>query len=186
MSEHGPLQIIIHIGAQGLAGYLVPLMLLLCGILLWFHPAQRAFNSLLAMMLALLSWITSDLGGFFIGMLLGLIGGALAFAWTTGPERQPRRRPHDNREIRQSSWGLALILRPMAALPPSAPAASIEADADLGSAGQPLDSGEATAPPDPAKHVQPPGPPAGGSRQCHVEGSWSGRAMTIQRRQEPN
>jgi hypothetical protein len=132
LAERGPLQIVVHVGAQGLAGYLVPLVLLLCGVLLWFNPAQRAFNSLLAMMLALLSWITSDLGGFFLGMLLCLVGGALAFAWTTGPERQPLRRPRKKAQVLRSSVGLALILRPRAitnskspsATPPSGPASS--------------------------------------------------------------
>lgn len=87
-SERAPLPIIIHIGVQGLAGYLTPLILVLCGLLLLFHPVQRTFYSLLAVVLSLGSWITSNLGGFFVGMLLGLIGGALAFAW--GPRASPQ------------------------------------------------------------------------------------------------
>ena len=124
MSEHGPLQVVIHIGAQGLAGYLVPVMMLLCGILLWFNPGQRAFNSVFAMVLALLSWITSNLGGFFIGMLLGLVGGALAFAWTPGSGRQPLSSPDSDPQIRQ--WGLALILRPAGVLLPDDHAIQVE------------------------------------------------------------
>jgi hypothetical protein len=130
LSEHGPLQVAIHIGAKGLAGYIVPVMLLLCGILLWFNPAQRAYNSLFAMALALLSWITSNLGGFFIGMLLSLVGGALAFAWTPDSERQPPRRTPSTPQIRRSSRARALTLRPVAALPPPAPVkGSLEAAA---------------------------------------------------------
>jgi uncharacterized protein DUF6114 len=147
LSEHGPLQVVIHIGAKGLAGYIVPVMLLLCGILLWFNPAQRAYNSLFAMALALLSWITSNLGGFFIGMLLSLVGGALAFAWTPDSERQPLRRPHIIPQIRHPSLGLALTLRPIAALPPPAPVESSLVGEGPGSAGPPPDSAE-TAPDD--------------------------------------
>ena len=75
---------------QGLAGYLVPVLLVLVGVLLLFHPVQRLFYSLLAIVLALGSWITSNLGGFFAGLLLALIGGALAFAWQRD-RRQPAR-----------------------------------------------------------------------------------------------
>jgi uncharacterized protein DUF6114 len=108
ISEKGPLPLIVHIGFQGLAGYLIPAVMVLCGLLLLFHPVQQTFYSLLAVLLALGSWITSNLGGFFIGMLLGVIGGALAFAWQRGqpgPEKL-RRRPRPQRE---PSAGLALI-----------------------------------------------------------------------------
>jgi len=150
LSEHGPLQVVIHIGAKGLAGYIVPVMLLLCGIMLWFNPAQRAYNSLFAMALALLSWITSNFGGFFIGMLLSLVGGALAFAWTPDSQRQPLRRPHGTPQIRHSSRPLALTLRPVAALPPPAPAGTSLAGGGACSAGQPPDSAGNAAAEDPA------------------------------------
>ena len=120
-SEQGPLDVVIHIGTQGLAGYLIPVMLLLCGILLWFSPAQRTFYSLLAMVLALGSWVTSNLGGFFLGMILGLVGGALAFAWTTDSAKQQSLRWYlGTPEIVQAPRGLELVLRPTAALPPAA------------------------------------------------------------------
>ncbi|KIR61059.1 MULTISPECIES: DUF6114 domain-containing protein [Micromonospora] len=77
-----PLPVILHVGPQGLAGYLVPVILLLCGVLLLAHPPQRLFYALVSLVLALVSWLTSNLGGFFVGMLLALVGGCLAFAWT--------------------------------------------------------------------------------------------------------
>ena len=118
MSEQGPLALVIHIGIQGLAGYLIPVMLLLCGVLIWFTPAQRAFYSLLAIVLALGSWVTSNLGGFFIGMVLGLVGGALAFAWAVDPDTPALRWFRGNPQILQPSFGVELVLRPTAALPP--------------------------------------------------------------------
>ncbi|MFB9236919.1 DUF6114 domain-containing protein [Plantactinospora siamensis] len=84
-SVRAPLPVILHVGPQGLAAYLVPLMLLLCGVLLLVNPAQRLFYSVLAVVLALASWLTSNLGGFLVGLLLGILGGALAFAWTPIP-----------------------------------------------------------------------------------------------------
>ena len=83
MSEQAPLPVVTHIGIQGMAGYLIPTFLALCGVLLWLNPIDRVIYSFLALFLALGSWITSNLGGFFVGMLVGVVGGALAFAWTT-------------------------------------------------------------------------------------------------------
>ncbi|XVV15704.1 DUF6114 domain-containing protein [Actinoplanes sp. CA-131856] len=86
ISVKAPLPVVIHVGMQGLAGFLVPMVLLLCGLLLLFSPAQRLFYSLVAAGLSLGSWLTSNLGGFLVGMLLGLIGSALAFAWSPRPD----------------------------------------------------------------------------------------------------
>ncbi|MFD0819956.1 DUF6114 domain-containing protein [Micromonospora zhanjiangensis] len=88
-SVRAPLPVILHVGPQGLASYLVPLLLLVCGVLLLANPSQRLFYSVVAMLLALGSWLTSNLGGFVVGLLLSLIGACLAFAWT--PRRGPSR-----------------------------------------------------------------------------------------------
>jgi hypothetical protein len=115
LSERLPLAIVVHLGAQGIAGLLVPIVLMLCAVLLWFNPAQRLFYSILAVLCALGSFITSNLGGFVLGGLLGIVGGSLAFAWApdngrhrdeeredeTGPENGPQNGPPD---------GLALLL----------------------------------------------------------------------------
>ncbi|MFI5930937.1 DUF6114 domain-containing protein [Actinoplanes sp. NPDC051494] len=77
-----PLPVMLHVGMQGMAGYLVPLVLFLCGLLLLFNPAQRVFYSVIAGVLTLTSWLTSNLGGFILGLILGLVGTALAFAWS--------------------------------------------------------------------------------------------------------
>jgi hypothetical protein len=118
LSEQGPIGVLIHIGLQGLAGYLIPAILLLCGLLLLFNPVQRTFYALLAILLALGSWITSNFGGFFVGMLLGLIGGALAFAWEqrdgparrTGAHRGGMRPPSWLRQRPEHSHGLSLVV----------------------------------------------------------------------------
>lgn len=111
LSERAPVPIIVHIGLQGVAGYLVPVILLLCGLLLWFNPAQRTFYSLLSLLLALGSWITSNLGGFFVGMLLGLLGGSLAFAWEQreSPPDIRRARPSPRKSPPKHAAGLSLI-----------------------------------------------------------------------------
>ena len=76
-----PLPVVIHLGVQGLAGFLVPVILVLCGQLMWWNPSQRLFYSILTLIMSLAAWVTSNLGGFFLGIILGLVGGSLAFAW---------------------------------------------------------------------------------------------------------
>ena len=110
LSEQAPLPIVIHVGAQGLAGYLVPIVLVLCGVLLWLSPVQQTFYSVLAVVLSLGSWVTSNLGGFFVGLMLGVIGGALAFAWQRGEDAGPGLRKALGGPEKSPTEGLGLIL----------------------------------------------------------------------------
>ncbi|WP_433265139.1 DUF6114 domain-containing protein [Micromonospora vinacea] len=71
-----------HSGATGLLSLLIPIIMVTCGLLLWFTPAQRLFYSVVAAVTAVYSLIGLNLGGFFVGLLLGIVGSALAFAWT--------------------------------------------------------------------------------------------------------
>jgi hypothetical protein len=80
----------VHLGPTGFLSYLLPLILVVCGLLCWFSPAQRLFYGIVGLLAALYSFIGLNLGGFFIGMLIGIIGGALVIAW--GP---PRVRPEN-------------------------------------------------------------------------------------------
>jgi hypothetical protein len=91
LTVKAPLPVILHVGMGGLAGYLVPILLAICGFLVLVNPAQRLFYSLVGAVLGLGSWITSNLGGFFIGLLLSLIGSALVFAWS--PHKKPGTTP---------------------------------------------------------------------------------------------
>lgn len=84
-----PLGVLLHIGPQGLAAYLVPAILVICGVLLITTPQQRVFYAVVSLVLGLVSWLTSNLGGFVVGMLLALTGGALAFAWTPDKDGHP-------------------------------------------------------------------------------------------------
>ncbi|MDH6137141.1 hypothetical protein P3T37_006573 [Kitasatospora sp. MAA4] len=91
-TERAPLPVVLRIGMMGLAGYLVPTVLVLCGLLILFNPAQRLFYSILAVLLTLGTWITSNLGGFLLGLLLGLIGSSLSFGWLPDQPDRPARR----------------------------------------------------------------------------------------------
>jgi hypothetical protein len=79
----------LSFGPQSFLGWLIPLALLLCGLLLWFSPAQRAFYGILGAAISVSALIGLNLGGFFIGMLLGIVGGALGFSWTPQEPLEP-------------------------------------------------------------------------------------------------
>lgn len=76
-----PLPVVLHVGLQGSLGYLVPIVIMCGALLVIFTPAQRMFLAVVTALLGLASWLTSNLGGFVLGMLLTLVGSAMAFAW---------------------------------------------------------------------------------------------------------
>jgi hypothetical protein len=106
---HGSVKVVIYIGIGGVFGVLIGGLLMACGLLTWFHPVQRVFYAIAGVLLALGSFVATNLGGFFVGMLLGVIGASLSFGWTPGPGRlagQHRPRP---RRAGPSSEGLGLV-----------------------------------------------------------------------------
>ncbi|GGW64402.1 hypothetical protein GCM10010503_46990 [Streptomyces lucensis JCM 4490] len=88
LTEKASLKVVMHIGMQGLAGYLLPTLMLLLGLLILFNPGQRLFYSITGVLLSLGTWLTSNLGGFLLGLLLGVTGSCLAFGWL--PDQEPR------------------------------------------------------------------------------------------------
>ncbi|MET7967002.1 DUF6114 domain-containing protein [Micromonospora sp. NPDC005305] len=88
MSLHG---LTFQMGPTGFLSWLIPVILFTCGMLLWFSPQQRMFYAVVAAVTALYSMIGVNLGGFFIGLLLGMVGSALGFAWV--PQKQPAAEP---------------------------------------------------------------------------------------------
>ncbi|MFF8835328.1 DUF6114 domain-containing protein [Streptomyces sp. NPDC015130] len=89
VSQRASITVILTAGADSLVGYVLPVLMVICGVLVVLNPRQRLFYSVVGVLASLGSWVTSNLGGFVIGMLLGLVGSSLAFGWL--PDR-PRRR----------------------------------------------------------------------------------------------
>jgi hypothetical protein len=94
----------ISFGPEGFLQILLPLVLALCGLLVWATPQQRHFYGIIGTVTAVYSLLGLNLGGWFLGMLFGVIGGALAFAWTPvrrpaaeEPEPEPEPEPADER-----------------------------------------------------------------------------------------
>lgn len=68
-------------GASGSTPVVLGSVLVLFGLLAWVTPLYAPMIGLLAQGAAVLSFFAANLGGYVIGALLGVIGGALVFAW---------------------------------------------------------------------------------------------------------
>jgi hypothetical protein len=74
----------------GAGSLIIGVLLIVLGISLWFQQHVRTFAGIAAILLALVSIPVSNFGGFVVGFLLALMGGAMAVAWAPGkPERVP-------------------------------------------------------------------------------------------------
>jgi hypothetical protein len=77
----GAIKFVIYIGIGGVFGVLIGVLLITAGLVVWFNPTHRVFYGVAGIVLGLLSFPASNLGGFLVGMLLAIFGGAAAIAW---------------------------------------------------------------------------------------------------------
>lgn len=68
---------------------LVGAVVVLLGVLMWTTPGQNKFYGLLVVLLGVVSFVTSNVGGFLLGGLLSIVGGALGFAWVVDEAEEP-------------------------------------------------------------------------------------------------
>jgi hypothetical protein len=80
--SHGAVKLVIYIGIGGVFGVLIGVLLIACGVAVCVNPGHRMFYGVAGVLLGILSFPASNLGGFFIGLLLAIVGGSIAFAWT--------------------------------------------------------------------------------------------------------
>ncbi|MEV5006802.1 DUF6114 domain-containing protein [Streptomyces sp. NPDC055692] len=78
----------------GAGSLIIGVLLVVLGVSLWFQKHIRVFAGVAAILLALVSIPVSNFGGFVMGFLLALIGGAMAVAWAEGapPSREDAER----------------------------------------------------------------------------------------------
>ena len=75
------IKLIIASGTTVIVAIAVGLLIMIFGLFLWFAAYLRQIVGVLIVLLAVVSLITSNLGGFFIGMILAMVGGSLGFSW---------------------------------------------------------------------------------------------------------
>lgn len=77
-----PLTVLVSLGLGGLAAIGIGLALVAAGIFLWLLPHAHHYVSVNALILSVLSFAATNLGGFLVGMALGIAGSAMGFGWT--------------------------------------------------------------------------------------------------------
>lgn len=86
-AEWSPLPVYLHLGMSGIVGVAVGLIMIIGGLLFWLTPSNRVFVACITAAVSVFSLIASNLGGFIVGMMAGIIGSCLAFAWTPAKRR---------------------------------------------------------------------------------------------------
>ncbi|MFE5144022.1 DUF6114 domain-containing protein [Streptomyces fagopyri] len=76
----------------GAGSLIIGVLLGVLGISLWFQRHVRTFAGVAAILLALVSIPVANLGGFLIGFLFALVGGAMAVSWAPGDSGDEKRR----------------------------------------------------------------------------------------------
>ncbi|MFE9411985.1 DUF6114 domain-containing protein [Streptomyces sp. NPDC006704] len=87
-----PLTILVSLGLGGIAAIGIGIALVVAGLFLWLLPHTRHYVSINALILSVLSFAATNLGGFLAGMALGVAGSAMGFGWTANNETAPTRR----------------------------------------------------------------------------------------------
>ncbi|WP_328955114.1 DUF6114 domain-containing protein [Kitasatospora purpeofusca] len=70
----------------GAGSLIIGVLLIILGLTAWFQPAVRIFAGVATTLLTLVSIPVSNLAGFGMALLPGLIGGGLMMAWAKLPE----------------------------------------------------------------------------------------------------
>ncbi|MFJ3845074.1 DUF6114 domain-containing protein [Streptomyces albidoflavus] len=87
-----PMQLVVSTGFDGIAGYLLGGGMILSGLVPLAAPQQRYTFGIIGAVLAVVSLVASNLGGFLLGMALGVLGGSMMVGW--GPKRPARAERH--------------------------------------------------------------------------------------------
>lgn len=76
-------------GWSSLAGYILGGGMILFALVGWFAPHYSSLVGFVGFLLALVSFLAANLGGFLIGSVLGVLGGSMVWGWG---EKKPRSR----------------------------------------------------------------------------------------------
>ncbi|MFE0644022.1 DUF6114 domain-containing protein [Streptomyces sp. NPDC058877] len=98
-----PLGKILQVGIGGIAGMAGGVVLMAMALLILLLPGQRHTAGVIAVITGVASFPLSNLGGLFVGMVLSVLGGSMAFAWL--PEK-PTKRRRSARRIRPAETPL--------------------------------------------------------------------------------
>lgn len=138
----------------GAGSLIIGVLMIILGLTAWFQPAVRVFAGIATILLTLVSIPVSNLAGFGLALLPGLIGGGLMVSWAPLPEPKAEgeakgRRSH--RARKGAAVAESVATEPAAQAGPSAEAAAQSTEAPTAklpaqSAAEPLAKWSAKAP----------------------------------------
>jgi len=82
--------VVVAGGLTAVGGWLTGGGMIACGLATWAAPSQRYVLGVVGSLLAITSLVVSNLGGLFVGMFAGLVGGAMTLAWGPKAPSRPR------------------------------------------------------------------------------------------------
>ena len=81
--------IIIQVSTiSGVSTFIIGALLIACGLMTWFGGGSRILTGVAGIILGIVALPTSNFGGFVLGTLLALVGGALALSWTDSSKEE--------------------------------------------------------------------------------------------------
>ncbi|MFI9361249.1 DUF6114 domain-containing protein [Kitasatospora sp. NPDC053057] len=112
----------------GAGSLIIGVLMIILGLTAWFQPAVRVFAGIATILLTLVSIPVSNLAGFGLALLPGLIGGGLMVSWAPLPE--PSTAPAGGRRARRGKQADNAVARSVATEPATAEAAEAVATAE--------------------------------------------------------
>jgi len=86
----GSFHIVVSSGFSAISGWIVGGGMLLCALIGLMAPSQKLTVGAIGLVLSIVSLIASNIGGFLVGMTLGVVGATMMLAW--GPKKAAGRR----------------------------------------------------------------------------------------------
>ncbi|MBD0670287.1 DUF6114 domain-containing protein [Streptomyces sp. CBMA156] len=113
----------------GAGSMIIGVLMIILGLTAWFQPAVRVFAGIATILLTLVSIPVSNLAGFGLALLPGLIGGGLMVSWAPVPEAEPAAKA-GRRHRAEDAGGVAAgntVAQSVAAGPAAGPAGAVAA-----------------------------------------------------------
>lgn len=101
----GSMSMLMHMGVGGATVYILGGGMVAAAAVAFFAPAQRYFPAIMAAVFSVASLPLANLGGWIIGMVLGIVGSGMVFAWTPFSEKELAQRAEraEHREAKRAA-----------------------------------------------------------------------------------
>ncbi|MEU1367383.1 DUF6114 domain-containing protein [Streptomyces sp. NPDC005803] len=91
----------------GAGSLIIGVLLVTLGLTMWFHSIVRVFAGVAAILLALISIPVANIGGFLVGFLFALLGGALSVSWVPGEPKTDEAAPAEGAPGAEAPEGIS-------------------------------------------------------------------------------